>query len=411
MGAHAKLAPSGASRWMPCPGSIALCAKVPTPETNEYAKEGTAAHTLAEMCLTAKPVVNWDAKKHLGLVIEVEGTKFTVTEEMAEAVQVYLDAIKTDLEASSPKAVLSVEKKFNLCWLCKDMFGTNDCSIYDPESKLLRVYDYKHGAGTRVDVEWNPQLLIYGVGALYDAWDFSEMLPVGESVGHVEIVIVQPRMEHEDGYVRRQMISTENLWYWALHVLQPAAERTEEPKAKLCAGDHCKFCDASGIPCPEKVKQACALAKTDFDKPMLPAPEQITPEQQIAVRDKLGMFSKWAEQVDAYMLARMQQGVVYPGYKLVLSTKHRIWSDGGAGIAEVLGDEAYKAQKVITPAQAEKKLKKLGRSPEAELEGLWEKPEGFAIMVAATDRRAEIAAPSESAASDFEAEPEPSFLG
>ena len=213
-------------------------------------------------------------------------------------------------------------------------------------------------------------------------------------------------MEHEDGYVRRQMISSENLWYWALHVLEPAARRTAEENAKLLAGSHCKFCDAGGV-CPEKAKQACAIARTDFDKPLLPAPEDMTPEQIADLCEKVGIFEDWAKKVQAFAFGQMQRGVAIPKQKLVMSTKHRIWSDGGAGIIEVLGDEAYKARKVITPAQAEKIIKKRGGSPEAALEGLWEKPVGSAIMVVDTDKRAEIAAPSTA----VEAFSEPSFLG
>lgn len=391
MGKHAKLAPSGASRWMPCPGSIALCAKVPTPPTSDYAKEGTAAHKLAADSFVPNGIL--DPGTLIGNTIAAEGKKFTVDEDMVEAVQVYLDAVRGDLKGCSKEYTLGVEKPFNLSWLCKDMFGTVDLVIYDPQTKRLTVYDYKHGQGTRVDVEWNPQLLIYALGALYEAWDVDEMLPVTAFVEIVEIVIVQPRMEHEDGYVRRWEISTADLLYWGLQVLKPSALRTEAPDAKLLAGDHCKFCDAGAV-CPEKAKQACVLAKTDFDKPIFPSPEQMTPEMILDVLGKVGMFSKWADQVKAFAFAQMQSGKVYPGHKIVRSSKHRIWVDGGEGVAKVLGEDAYKERKVISPAQAEKILKKQKKSPDAELEGLWEKPEGDLIMVPDTDRRAEITSPA-----------------
>jgi hypothetical protein len=44
--AHAKLGPSGAHRWMSCPGSIVLEEDVPD-RSSVYADEGTAAHMLA----------------------------------------------------------------------------------------------------------------------------------------------------------------------------------------------------------------------------------------------------------------------------------------------------------------------------------------------------------------------------
>jgi hypothetical protein len=379
---------------MPCPGSIALCEKVPSPPTSEYAKEGTAAHKVAEMCLEQFPMQ--EAREYLSFVLEVEGTKFTVDEEMADAVQVYLDAIREDLNTCSKSFQMNLEKRFDLTWICNDLFGTNDCSIYDPETKLLRIYDYKHGAGTSVDVEWNPQLMIYALGAVFDAWDFTEGLSVDQSVGHVEIVIVQPRMEHPEGYVRRWVIATESLLYWAAAVLKPAALRTADPDAKLFAGKHCKFCDAGAV-CPEKAKQACALAKTDFAKPIFPAPEHMTSEQIADIIEKVPMFENWAKQVQVYAFGQAQRGVKIPGYKLVAKKSNRKWVDDGSGVVKILGEAAYN-RKVISPAQAEKIIKKNGGSPEAELEGLWKKPDTGLTLVPESDRRTEIAA---SPAQDF----------
>ena len=46
MSAHARLSPSGAHRWMRCPGSVALEAPFPD-NSNRYSAEGTLAHDLA----------------------------------------------------------------------------------------------------------------------------------------------------------------------------------------------------------------------------------------------------------------------------------------------------------------------------------------------------------------------------
>lgn len=393
MGKHAKLAPSGSSRWMPCPGSIALCEQVPKKPTSDYAKEGTAAHEVGAMCLTNLQ----EAAEYVGTVITVEGTKFTVTEEMAEAVQVYLDTIRADLRENCSKkgTTFAVEKSFDLTWLCPDMFGTNDCSVFDKINKKLYVYDYKHGQGVLVDVEWNSQLLIYAIGALYEAWDIDDLLPVGNSVEEVEIVIVQPRIETDDGVARRWTIKTEDLLYWGLHVLKPSALRTKAPDAKLVAGDHCRFCDATAV-CPEKIKTACALAKTDFENPIFPAPEDLKPEHIVELLEKIGMFSKWADDVATFAFLQMQRGVEIPGRKLVKKKSNRVWVED-ADVESVLGDAAF-TKKLVSPAQAEKIIKKNGGSPEAELEGLWEKPDTGLTMALESDRRAAVPC---SAAIDF----------
>ena len=75
--AHASLGASSASRWMACPGSVRLSEGMPN-ISSDYAREGTAAHELAEMCLRqGKPASAF-------LEQEIEG--FEVTEDMAEAV-------------------------------------------------------------------------------------------------------------------------------------------------------------------------------------------------------------------------------------------------------------------------------------------------------------------------------------
>jgi hypothetical protein len=50
MGEHSVFGPSGAHRWLNCPGSIK--AEEGIPDTGSaYAIEGTNAHQLAELCL------------------------------------------------------------------------------------------------------------------------------------------------------------------------------------------------------------------------------------------------------------------------------------------------------------------------------------------------------------------------
>lgn len=87
--AHARLSPSGASRWMPCPASVALEANEPD-TSSDFADEGTAAHEMAAAALLAGN----DAADHVGTVIYVSGKPWTVTAEMAEYVQSYLDYVR-----------------------------------------------------------------------------------------------------------------------------------------------------------------------------------------------------------------------------------------------------------------------------------------------------------------------------
>ena len=48
---HSALGASSCKRWWHCPGSVSLSAGLPN-ESSDAAREGTAAHALAEQCLT-----------------------------------------------------------------------------------------------------------------------------------------------------------------------------------------------------------------------------------------------------------------------------------------------------------------------------------------------------------------------
>ena len=190
MTAHSKLGASGMYRWVRCPGSVALIEKLALPNfTSSYAVEGSDAHALAALCLTK----NHNPGFYIGKTISPEGRKFTVTEEMAEAVQVYVDAVDAVIPNTSGGYEVQIEKRFDLSAVHPGCFGTADAVIWHAFSKTLYVFDYKHGAGIAVEVENNPQLLYYGLGAL---------LASGYPAKRVKLVIVQPRCDHANGPVR-----------------------------------------------------------------------------------------------------------------------------------------------------------------------------------------------------------------
>jgi hypothetical protein len=347
--AHATLGASSAERWMTCPGSVRLSVGMPK-KSSVFAAEGTAAHELAERCLRSGE----DAAAHLGTLIDTDNGTFEVDAEMVEAVQLYLNTVRADL-IDTPNAVFEVEKKFKLTWLSDGLFGTNDACVGE-HFGLLRVYDLKYGRGVPVEVEANPQLLYYGLGAAYDG-DYSE----------IELIVVQPRARHKNGPVRRWRTSIAELEAWGRDVLLPAALATEAPDAPLKSSPKgCRFCTAAPI-CPQIRKTALENIQAEFDDDFLPAAgKEITlPDPREMNAETLGrtlalweMLEPWGKAVRETVKDLLTEGKDVPGWKMVAGRKgNRVWSKPEAEIAATLwelGDELYEPRKLLSPAKVEK---------------------------------------------------------
>jgi Protein of unknown function (DUF2800) len=387
LNAHATLGASSAYRWMECPGSIRLCRGIQSP-SSVYAEEGSAAHYLAEQCLrrndNAEKYLEWFVgfnANEAGFLMEKDPTireldkgisSFPVTEEMADAVQVYLDTIRKD-QIDFPDAQIMIEKKFDLSALYPGMFGTNDCCLAEPFGKLI-VYDFKYGRGHAVNVEDNPQLRYYALGAYQDE-DFFD----------IEIVIVQPRARHKDGQVRRWTTNAAELRDWAGKVLISAAKATEDPAAPLKAGDHCKFCPA--LPsCPEIHRHAMEVAKSDFSTIALPPADQLSKDDLIKVLQSEEILKTWLNSVARYAQQLLINGESLPGYKLVQRKTNRRWIDPDVvNKAMYLYKWAYEPAKILSVAQMEKAAK--ANKSIIDVTRWIEKPDGGLVIAPESDRR------------------------
>src|SRR5574340_1181888 len=226
-------------------------------DSNEYAREGTAAHSLGERALRD----GLNADKYLGTEIPVSYTglggedaeqRFTVDRDMAEAVQVYLDFCRE--VASQPGARMLIEQQVSLASIdpvLAPVWGTSDCTIYAPATRTLYTIDYKHGRGKAVEVDDNKQLKIYGLAA----WaTFNDKF----KVDRVVTVIVQPRAGGEP--IRQAEYTAAELLDFAQACVE-AVERTEAPDAPRVPGSHCDFCKIKAT-CPALSSRACGSTCT-----------------------------------------------------------------------------------------------------------------------------------------------------
>ena len=366
--AHATLGASSAKRWLNCPGSIRMKAGAP-PETrtSPHASLGTAAHELGELCLeTGK-----NAKDFKGRSLEADGLTFIVDEEMIDAVQIYVDHVRKIAEDNP----IYIEVRFDLSWLNPDMFGTNDACGAE-EFGDLHVFDYKHGAGVPVEVTNNPQLLYYGIGRAYD----KERKEWGD-FQNVHLHIVQPRCPHPDGVVRTWTVPMSYLKEFA-DVLKRGAVATEAPDAPLKAGDHCRWCPASGF-CPELLRKSQAVARAEFGSP-LPEVEKMTLEQIVNVVKHESMIKAFMDEVKEYALHLKLQGEELPGLKLVRKRSSREWRDEEfvkRSLGQTFPMEKVFNMKLKTVSQMEKSVGK------DVVKDLFLKVEGDLTVAKESDRR------------------------
>ncbi|KKL22599.1 hypothetical protein LCGC14_2433820 [marine sediment metagenome] len=235
---HSKIGASGAHRFWECEGCVALSEKAKregkVKDTSKFAMEGTAAHLLAEVCFRTSDV----ADGYVGSVIEVEDELVKVSQDMADAVQDYLDFVRVILSFNA-SAVWGFEKEFHLYDVDEEAYGVNDAYVFLPNLKKLFVIDYKHGKGVAVEVKDNKQLLYYAIGALQGN-GFNHLK---KEVEEIEIVIVQPRKKHKDGNIRSCTYTIQELMDFK-HELTGKILATKKPVLQLKAGSWCKFCPA-----------------------------------------------------------------------------------------------------------------------------------------------------------------------
>ena len=239
--AHAALGASNSSIWLNCPGSYALSIGQER-KSSVYAREGSAAHELAELHLM----------QHLrGIVpqspaeIVIEGDKIEVQDEMIQGVGLYVTTCAHLIEQAIWHGV---EVRVSLAELWApaqppfNMFGTADCIALDDNGKLT-VCDLKYGKGKMVSPEDNSQLLYYGLGA------FLALPPeLRGTVREVELIIVQPRAGKEK--IKSWSIKLIDLMIWANDPLKRTVDKIANGDTTLKAGTHCYFCVAAPV-CPE----------------------------------------------------------------------------------------------------------------------------------------------------------------
>lgn len=347
-----------------CAGSVRLSYGVPD-EESEYAPLGTAAHALAEMCLRdlswpdAWQFIRWaeDDEQDEPLVgyndFLGRWHPVWVDKEMADAVQVYLDAVRQ----RHPNYLLApiadegynawVEPTFYCPHIHEYFWGKPDFGYLDQNQCELHLWDYKHGVGVVVEVPHNPQLMYYGCGVLedYDLWD---------KVAKVVLHVAQPRGFHSDGPLREWTVSTAELWQWMEETLVPAMNHALESR-ETASGEHCRFCPARNRACPQVAGDFNELERMMLELSKKDTAATLSNEQVGRFLDLLDVAKIVGKAVGATAFARLESGHTIPGRKLVKAKTNRVWKDDAVGALEAeYGDGAYTLPELKSPAVVEK---------------------------------------------------------
>ena len=391
---HARLSPSGAHRWMACPGSAVLEAGLPD-NGSIYADEGTAAHTLASYCLEDKT----NAADYIGEVIRVGERTFTVDTAMAGHVQDYVDFVRRLAEGKS----LLVERRVPIGHLTGEdgAEGTSDAVVISGSERNLTVIDLKYGMGVEVSAIENEQAQMYALGT-YEKYG---MLADFDTVS---MYIHMPRLN----YVSEYHISVAELLAFANEVRDAASEVEQATALGVDApifgdfltpgGKQCKFCKAKAT-CPALRAEVLGILSDkvataeDFAQFVPDAVTADDGENFLAIAmSKAGLIEDWVKSIRAEVERRLLSGKPVPGYKLVEGKQgNRKWDDETEAENVLksmrLKHEDMYDRKVISPTSAEKLLKKQSPKRWDTLQKHISRTPGKPSVAPATDPRPELA--------------------
>lgn len=368
MAKHAVLSPSGAEKWVKCPGSARMEQIFKKEETPSlYAAEGTAAHFVASEYLLsgADALIGVGdsvyvshggdcafASAEPNMSEELIEFEIAITEEMLEHIDGYVGKI---LEFKGPDGFLDVEQRFDISEITgePEAEGTSDAVII--RGTELQVHDLKYGRKEVRAVE-NKQLILYAYAAyLYYRTVYE--------IDSILLVIHQPRVNSEPDVWQ---ITVDELGE-RIESIKIAAEvsrsllsveQIAEIEPHLTPGEHCSrnYCKAQAF-CPALATLAEEFNRTDIES--LESIELLSEHAK-----KAPIVSGWIDAINTLLEKRiLEEGVEVPGFKAVQGKMgNRDWRD----VKEVeqvltqsmkLKHEVVYDRKVKSPTALEKHFK------------------------------------------------------
>lgn len=392
--AHSKYSASGFEAARLCPGKPVMEAGLPD-NSSAYAREGTAAHALLELCI----VNNQRADAYLGRLIEVENDKIEVDDEMVGHINWCLDVIA---DYAGEDGLVMAETRVNYAEDIgvnhAEAWGTSDVIIVRGNEAIS--IDLKYGRGVEVDPDCD-QTKLYLLGTV------RQVDGLVADIEHCRAVILQPRLSRSPA---EWDCTVAELRKWAATVAWEAVEQRQQAAGStaldsfLRPGEkQCKFCKAKAT-CPalradslDAVFGSAPSSVDEFENVSVPSADHIKPAADTwlsAVMAKADMIEDWLKAVRAEVERRLLAGESVPGFKVVQGKRGaRQWTDAKAA-EQMLKTFRVKLEdmydmKLISPTSAEKlaKAEAIGKRQWPKLQELITQPEGKPHVAPASDPR------------------------
>ena len=356
---HALLSPSSSHRWLNCTPSPMLESEFDN-VSGPAAEEGTAAHALCEHKL--KRILKIRSKRPV--------SKYD-SDEMEENSDAYVEFVQEQISACK-EPIVYIEQKVDFSKYVPDGFGTADCLIVS--DGVVHIVDYKNGAGVLVEIQDNPQLKCYALGALF-------MFDMLYDIEEVKMSIFQPRREN----VGTWTMAADELRAWGENVLKQKALLAIDGKGECNPGEWCTFCRAA-VKCRARAEQHMKLAQQEFKLPPILSDIEIE-----GILADIPNLTKWANEIMAYATeAAVNHGKVWNGFKVVEGRSVRKYVDEEK-VADTALKNGYKdiyRKSLITLTEMEKMM---GKTKFGTIMGcLIRKSAGKPVLVPISDKRSAI---------------------
>jgi len=321
---HALLSPSGAAKWLACPNSIAAEDGQPDVSDKTASELGTAKHELLALCLK----YSQEAKTYLGHELKFG---YKVDADIANDVQIVVDGVHDRIKAyqlTGAATEMYSEQNVPISHITaeKDATGAADVIIvaqWPSDRAEICVIDAKFGYRA-VEVEENPQLMLYALGALEKNW----VVPEAQTA---VLVIHQPAVSEEPS---EWAVTVSHLKRWAKETATPAANKAlliyamRDGRAlkeeDFNPGEkQCQWCRSKAV-CPARLEKVKEVVGDDFSA--IADAGMLIPSDLGDIWPMLDFVEDWIKAVRGRVEYELLQGNEVPGTKLVEGRRgNRSW--------------------------------------------------------------------------------------